>query len=63
MKGLKFTPTPQRNNALELKKDFFSELTRKLRLLEFFHEKDGDADDLLVKNKSTFIPPKQEIVH
>ena len=57
MKGLKFTPTPQRNNALELKEDLY-EFTRKLRLLDFFNETDDDADDSLVKNKSTFIPPK-----
>ena len=53
-----FAPTPQRNNALELKEDL-SEFTRILRLLDFFHETDYDADDSLVKNKSTFIPPKQ----
>ena len=37
---------------------YLPEFTRKLRLLVFFYETDDDADDSLVKNKSTFISPK-----
>ena len=31
---------------------------RKLRLLEYFHDREEDEDDSLVKNKSDFVPPK-----
>ena len=54
-KGLKFTPT-RRENSYELKADIET-FTRKLRLIEYFHDK-GSPDDekSLVRNKSTFYP-------
>ena len=56
-KGLKFTPTPSRSNSQELKEDV-ANFNRKLRLLEYFHDREEDEDDSLVKNKSDFVPPK-----
>ena len=55
-KGLKFTPTPKRN-IFELKKDIET-FSRKLRLVEFFAETENFDDDSLVRNKSTFNPPR-----
>ena len=48
-KGFKFTPTPERGNQQELRKDIF-ELERKLRLAEYFYGTD-DPDISLVKTK------------
>jgi hypothetical protein len=41
-KGLKFTPTPKSNHQ-ELKTDI-KEYMRKLRLVEFFHNRENDDD-------------------
>jgi hypothetical protein len=54
--GLKFTPTPRANQE-ELVKDT-REFTRKLRLGEFFLDRDGNDDGSIVKNKSQFMPPR-----
>jgi hypothetical protein len=54
--GLKFTPTPRKNQE-ELIKDT-REFTRKLRLGEFFLDADENDDGSIVKNKSRFIPPR-----
>ena len=48
-KGLKFTPTARTSNIQELTKDV-SEFTRKVRLIEYFDDKEDD-DESLVKNK------------
>ena len=60
-KGLKFTPTPQRNLP-EMEKDI-KDFTRKLRLVEFFSENPelDTPDSSLVKNKATFCPPQNVI--
>ena len=58
-KGLKYTPTPKAYNQ-ELKTDV-QQFTRKLRLKEYFHNKDTDSETVtenLVCNKSTFNPKK-----
>ena len=55
-KGLKFTPTPEKENSYELKQDLF-EFERKLRLAEYFFGKE-DTDISIVRNKSNFIPKK-----
>ena len=56
-KGLKFTPTP-RENSNELKADIET-FTRKLRLIEYFHDKGSpDDEESLVRNKSTFYPER-----
>ena len=57
-KGLKFTPTPQRNLP-EMEKDI-KDFTRKLRLIEFFLENPelDTPDSSLVKSKSNFCPPQ-----
>ena len=52
--GLKFTPTPQRKNIEEIQVDLY-DFCRKLRLSEYFLDKEYD-DDSLVRNKSTFTP-------
>ena len=52
-KGLTFTPTPGRNN-FELKADIET-FARKLRLVEYFSDREGHEDDVsLVRNKSKF---------
>ncbi len=68
-KGGKFTPVPGRNDK-QLETDV-SHFSRNLRLREFFHvdcdsldtseddiQTTQPSDDSLVRNKSTFIPPK-----
>jgi hypothetical protein len=60
-KGLKFTPTPKSNHQ-ELKTDI-KEYTRKLRLVEFFHNRENDDDNAnesedLVKNNPSLIQRK-----
>ena len=69
-KGLKFCTKPKHHDVLQLKQDIF-EFTRKLRLKEFFNDKEHDDDDgggnndksrhncyTFPKEKnSTFIPP------
>ena len=56
-KGMKFTPTPERSNNQELESNIFN-FHRRLRLKEFFFNKDIVNDDSLVRNKSKFQPPK-----
>lgn len=55
-KGLKFTPTPK-NNASELNTDV-QEFCRKIRLKEYFADTESSDDPSLVKNRSSFNPPK-----
>ena len=55
--GLKFTPVP-RQNLIELKTDI-KRFARKLRLIEFFADKDLQDDDSLVKPESNFTPNHQ----
>lgn len=52
-RGLKFTPTPNRN-SVELSKDI-REFSRNLKLLGFFSDNDYNTDSL-ARNKSTFNP-------
>ena len=53
--GLKFTPRP-RSDHVELKTDT-KKFCRKLRLLEYTADTDGNSDDVsLKKNPSTFTP-------
>lgn len=53
--GLKFTPTPEKNNSYEVNDDT-TEFLRKIRLLEYFNGVNNN-DVSLVKNKSNFTPP------
>lgn len=54
-KGLKFTPTPTKNNLDEMSNDVM-EFTRKFRLAEYFFGAD-DNDDSIVRDKSNWTPP------
>ena len=47
--GLKFSPTPKQNN-MDLKADI-NEFSRKLRLKEFWHNRDSTNDGSIVRNK------------
>ena len=60
LRGLKFTPTPGYNEK-EVKSDI-AEFSRKLRLKEYFHNRDI-SDDSLVRNKSNFTPEKGRDPH
>ena len=60
IKGLKFTPTPQYDQR-EIRSDIH-EFGRKLRLKEFFHDKDT-CDESVVRNKSSFTPDKGRNSH
>lgn len=53
-RGLKFTPTPLIDHQ-ELKEDIHK-FCRRLILVEYFADKDGEDGESLVRNKSTFIP-------
>ena len=60
-KGLKFTLTPL-PNKIELKNNV-QQFSRKSRLLEFFSkenesEEGESSDDSIIKNKSSFNPPR-----
>ena len=60
-RGLKFTPTPL-PNKIELRNDV-QQISRKLRLLEFFYkenesEEEKSSDDSIIKNKSVFNPQR-----
>ena len=60
-KGLRFTSTPL-PNKIELKNDV-QQFSRKSRLLEFFSkendsEEGESSDDSIIKNKSSFNPPR-----
>lgn len=56
-RGLKFTPTPEKQNIQEMQNDI-DEFHRKLRLKEYFYENEYEQDDSLVRNRSSFEPPK-----
>ena len=56
-RGLKFTPSPENNNKQEIESDM-SEFFRRIKLKEFFHDKNYEQDDSLVRNKSNFEPSK-----
>jgi ribosomal protein S27E len=53
--GLKFTPTPEKNNNSDIESDL-SDFFRKLRLKEYFYD-EPNVTESVVKNKSTFMPP------
>ena len=55
-KGLKFCPTPEKPNYLDLEIDV-KEFIRKIELAVFMFGKDSYNDDCLVSKKSDFIPP------
>ena len=55
--GLKLTPVP-RMNLTELRTDIKT-FCRRLRLMEFFVDKDMRKDDSLVTPESTFTPYQQ----
>ena len=55
LKGLKFTPTPSFD--MKTAKQDVCDFTRKLRLKEYFHERDVD-DGSIVRNPSNFTPDK-----
>ena len=68
-KGLKFCPKPKRHDVLQLKQDVF-EFTRKLRLKEFFAEKERNNDDEYdgnyknsINNSNTFHKKKPINIH
>lgn len=54
--GLKFTPTPKNSDHQKLNLDV-TEFCRNLRLKEYFHES-THVNNSLVKNRSSFVPPK-----
>ncbi|OOZ57814.1 hypothetical protein [Solemya velum gill symbiont] len=60
-RGLKFTPKPGKN-VLELQTDI-QEFCRKLRLKEYFADKEEQQDGSLVRNKSDFNPPRGRDQH
>lgn len=55
-KGLKFTPTPTANTE-EMEMDI-KKFCRKLRLVEYFADKETEEDRSLIRNKSKFTPKK-----
>ena len=56
LRGSKYTPTPNRNN-IELTPNIQS-YTRRLRLAEFFQNKESnDSEENLFQRQSTFTPP------
>ena len=55
---LKFTPTPKRNN-IELKANI-QNYTRRLRLAEFFENKEANDSENLFQKQSTFTPPRNK---
>ena len=56
-RGPKFTPSPENNNKQEIESDM-SEFFRRIKLKEFFHDKNYEQNDSLVRNKSNFEPSK-----
>ena len=57
LRGLKFTPSPKRNN-IELKSNI-QNYTRRLRLAGFFQNKEAnDSEENLFQKQSTFTPPR-----
>ena len=58
LKGLKFTPTPEKGNHEQLSNDI-AEFHRKLKLKEYFYSNENTVqDDSLVRNNSYFEPPR-----
>ena len=58
LKGLKFTPTPEKSNYEELSNDV-TEFHRKIKLKEYFYCNENiEQDDSLVRNNSYFEPPR-----
>ena len=53
-RGLKFTPTPTKQELNEDRVEF----TRKVRLVEYFEGNEDENDQTLVRKKSNWIPPK-----
>ena len=57
LRGLKFTPTPKRND-IKLKPNI-QNYTRRLRLAEFFQNKEAnDCEENLFQKQSTFTTPR-----
>ena len=54
LKGLKFTPTPEKSNCNQTENDV-NDFCRKLRLKEYFDSNDN-TDTSVVRNKSFFTP-------
>ena len=54
LKGLKFTPTPEKSNCSQTENDV-NDFCRKLRLKEYFDSNDN-TDTSIVRNKSFFTP-------
>ena len=54
LKGLKFTPTPEKSNCNQTENDV-NDFCRKLRLKEYFDSNDN-TDTSIVRNKSFFTP-------
>ena len=58
LKGLKFTPTPEKSNDEQLSNDI-AEFHRKNKLKEYFYCNENiEQDDSLVRNNSYFEPPR-----
>lgn len=55
-KGLKFCPTPEKPNFLDLEIDI-KEFIRKIELTVFFNGKDCEKDECIVSKASQFVPP------
>ena len=55
LRGLKFTPTPKRNN-IELKSNI-QNYARRFRLAEFYQNKEGNDSENLFQKQSAFTPP------
>ena len=55
LRGLKFTPTPKRNN-IELKSNI-QNYARRSRLAEFYQNKEGNDSENLFQKQSAFTPP------
>ena len=56
LRGLKFTPTYKRNN-IGLKSNI-QNFTRRMRLPEFFQNKEANDSENLFQKQSTFTPPR-----
>jgi len=56
-KGLKFCPTPEKQNTDELRGDVI-DFTKKLRLAEMFYGTEDKFTVVLVRNKSNYTPEK-----
>ena len=58
LKGLKFSPTPEKSNHEQLSNDI-AEFHRKHKLKEYFYSNENtEQDDSLVRNNSYFEPPR-----